>query len=76
MGDVKLLAALGLFLGPYSLMTLFVAALAGGVYALATWRKGGAQRKFAFGPFLAASGVLITLFGPILWAMYRLATGA
>lgn len=75
MGDVKLLAALGLFTGVYSLMVLFVAAFVGGAYALVTWRQGGGRRKFAFGPFLAGGAVFVVLFGPILWALYRMATG-
>ena len=60
-GDVKLAAWLGLYLGPRALpVTLFAAAIAGGVMAtalLATGRR-GRRDVIPFGPFLALGGLV------------------
>jgi len=71
-GDVKLLAAIGLYLGLYSLVALFAAVLLGSAYGIASAvRSGqGGQHKFPFGPFIAAGAVVATLFGPELWSWY------
>ena len=72
MGDVKLLAAMGLYLGPYVLMALFVGSLAGAAYGIVAARGSveGLSTKFPFGPFLALGGVVTALAGPALWAWY------
>ncbi|MDZ4064999.1 MAG: prepilin peptidase [Coriobacteriia bacterium] len=72
MGDVKLLAALGIYLGPYSLMTLVIGSFIGAVWGVgASVRSGqGASAKIPFGPFLAAGAVLTVMFGPSLWVWY------
>jgi len=66
MGDVKLAAAMGLFLGRNIAPAILVALLAGSVVGLAMIaRKGAAARKQAipFGPFLAFGGVVGLLAG-------------
>ncbi len=66
MGDVKLAATMGLFLGRNVAPTILVALLAGSVVGLAMIaRKGAAARKQAipFGPFLAFGGVVGLLAG-------------
>ena len=71
-GDVKLLAAMGLFMGLYSLMALFIGTLIGAVYGVVSARRSseGGRHKFAFGPFLAIGGVATVLVGPWIWAWY------
>jgi leader peptidase (prepilin peptidase)/N-methyltransferase len=76
MGDVKLAAAAGLYLGPYVLLALMfgsLLAVVGGV-ALTAGRGEGpvAQRRFPFGPFLAGGIVAAALAGPALLAWYVL----
>jgi len=72
MGDVKLIAVIGVFLGLYSLMTMFFATLIGAVYGLVAARTSeeGGRLKIPFGPFIAAAAVIVTLSGPQLWAWY------
>lgn len=77
MGDVKLLVAMGTFLGVYSLMALFVGTVAGAVYGVvsaARSKEGGAHR-FPFGPFLAFGGATVLFFGPELWSWYARLSG-
>ncbi len=64
-GDVKLLGALGAWLGPYSLLALFLGVLAGAFVGLAF-----RQRKVPFGPYLALGGVVAFFFGEALWRAY------
>ena len=64
MGDVKLMLAAGLYLGPRLAFTsLFMAVIAGGLFGGALLATGRVKRGgyFAFGPFLAA-GVLAALW--------------
>lgn len=71
MGDVKLLAVLGLFLGPYVVMCMFLGSLLGMVAGLAAARgRSAAETKIPFGPWLAAGGLLTALVGPALWSWY------
>ena len=70
MGDVKMLAMIGAFLGwPLMLLTLVFASFAGslvGVGLLATGR-GGMKAALPFGTFLAVGALVATAFGdPIL----------
>jgi len=64
-GDVKLLGALGAWLGPYALLGLFLGVLAGALAGLAS-----RQRKIPFGPYLALGGVAALFFGEALWRGY------
>lgn len=71
MGDVKLLAVLGLFLGPYVVMCMFFGSLLGVVAGLAAARgRSAAETKIPFGPWLAAGAALTVLFGPAIWQWY------
>lgn len=64
LGDVKLMAAAGLFLGwQLALVATFIGILGGGIYgmyALAT-KKLGRKEHFAFGPALCA-GIALSIF--------------
>jgi leader peptidase (prepilin peptidase)/N-methyltransferase len=72
MGDVKLLGAMGLFLGPYVLMGFLLGAFVGAVWGVASSVRAGegGQRKIPFGPFLAAGALLTVMFGTQLWSWY------
>lgn len=72
LGDVKLMAAMGTFLGVYTPLAFFFGALVGAVYGIvsASHAGEGARHRFPFGPFLAIGGVVVALFGPAIWAWY------
>jgi leader peptidase (prepilin peptidase) / N-methyltransferase len=73
LGDVKLAAVMGLFLGRNVIPALLVALLAGSLVGLALIaREGAAARKQAipFGPFLALGGVVGLLAGDELVDLY------
>jgi leader peptidase (prepilin peptidase)/N-methyltransferase len=73
LGDVKLMATMGLFLGRAVAPALLVALLAGSLVGLALiWRHGSEARKMAipFGPFLAFGGVVGMLAGEALMKLY------
>ncbi|MCK8114415.1 prepilin peptidase [Anaerosoma tenue] len=71
MGDVKLLGALGLFLGPYVLVTFFVASLLGAVGGAVIARgRDLSQRRVPFGPWLAAGAAITAVLGPALVSGY------
>ena len=69
-GDIKLMAAAGLFLGwQNTLLAMFVGIVFGGMYGiyLLAAKKAGKKDHFAFGPFLCAGIVIAMLFGgPVL----------
>lgn len=68
-GDVKLLAVLGLHLGPAAaVLLLILACVLGLLFALLG--KTGRGRPFPFGPMLALSGWLVMLFGSPLINWY------
>jgi len=73
LGDVKLAAVMGLFLGREVAAAILVALLAGSLLGLAMIaRRGASARKQAipFGPFLAFGGVIGLLFGDQLVDWY------
>lgn len=73
MGDVKLLGVMGLFLGPYVLLALFVGSALGAVSGLidaARRTESVATHRVPFGPYLALGGVVSVLVGPAAWAWY------
>jgi leader peptidase (prepilin peptidase) / N-methyltransferase len=73
LGDVKLAAVMGLFLGRNVAPAILVALLAGSVFGLAMIaRHGAAARKRAipFGPFLALGGIVGLLAGDELLDWY------
>ena len=72
MGDVKMGAMLGTFLGPYAALAVFLGALLGAVAGgllMAVW-KVGRRYPLPFGVFMAAGGVLALLYGSELWGIY------
>jgi leader peptidase (prepilin peptidase)/N-methyltransferase len=73
LGDVKLAATMGLFLGRAVAPAILVALLAGSIVGLALLtRHGSSARKMAipFGPFLALGGVVGLLVGNQLMDLY------
>ncbi len=72
MGDVKLLVALGPYLGIYNSAVLFLGSIIGAVWGvIAAWRSGrGLSAKIPFGPALALAAVVLLFFGPNLWEWY------
>ena len=73
LGDVKMLAGVGAFLGPSGmLLTLFLACLFGGLFGLVLLVRGraGWGSRLPFGVFLSIGGVVSLFFGPRLIATY------
>jgi len=73
LGDVKLAAVMGLFLGVEVIPALLVALLVGSAVGIAMIaREGAAARKKAipFGPFLAIGGITALLAGEALIDLY------
>ncbi|MDO8880756.1 MAG: prepilin peptidase [Coriobacteriia bacterium] len=71
MGDVKFLGALGLVLGPYVLMSIFLGSVIGMVVGLSGSRGMRlSEKRIPFGPWLAAGAVITALHGPAMWAWY------
>lgn len=73
LGDVKMLAGVGAFLGPYGmLLTLFLACLFGAVVGLFLMVRGrlGWGSRLPFGVFLSIGGIVSLFFGPRLIAAY------
>jgi leader peptidase (prepilin peptidase)/N-methyltransferase len=79
MGDVKLAAVMGLFLGRYVAVAVLVAVILGTVVGGLVMARVGVEkgRKTAvpFGPFLAAGGVVALLAGPSIvhWYLHTVA---
>lgn len=63
MGDVKLLAALGLFLGPYAVLVLFLGSVIGVVAVVVASKNPGVTTRIPFGPSLAVAAVLVAVWG-------------
>jgi len=74
LGDVKMMAMAGAFLGPErALLTILLGALLGsfvGGAAMAIWRK-GRDFELPFGTFLGAGAILVVFFGAPALAWYR-----
>ena len=70
MGDVKLLAALGLYLGPFVVLAIFIGSLFGLVSVVATHRGARRDQRLPFGPFLALGGYVVAYWGPSLVGWY------
>lgn len=73
-GDVKLMAAVGAYLGLVpGLLVIFLGAFLGSIYGLVVLRKGG-QTKVAFGTFLSLAAAVVIFFGHELIGWYLSAT--
>ena len=74
MGDVKLVAVMGLLLGPAVFVALFAALAANAIAGLAVVARHGVRRArrtaLPFGPFLAGGGLLAALVGTQLISAY------
>ncbi len=72
MGDIKLLAVLGLYFGPYVLMVLMFGSIFGALVGVVSMRlsKDGGPAKIPLGPFLTAGAVVVALWGPAVWHWY------
>lgn len=73
MGDVKLVAMMGLFLGSALAPAILSALVAGSAVGLATVARHGSEarkRTLAFGPFLALGGLVGLWFGADVIAWY------
>ena len=76
MGDVKLLGALGLLLGPYVVMAMFFGSLFGMAAGLTSGHAVRAsERPMPFGPWLAAGAVVTILAGSYIWEWYGRVAG-
>lgn len=70
LGDVKMLAGIGAFTGPYALPeVVFWAAIAGIAMALAMLLKGNRDPEIPFGAAMALSAWVYITCGPILFAV-------
>ncbi len=72
-GDIKLMAAAGLFLGwRDTVISAVLAVFAAGAYALYLILKGGADKgkRFPFGPFLCAGMAAAVLCGDKIWKFW------
>ena len=69
MGDVKMAAMLGAFLGPCAALAVFLGAFLGAIVGgmLLVFGKVGRQYPMPFGTFMAVGGVFALFFGPDPW---------
>jgi leader peptidase (prepilin peptidase)/N-methyltransferase len=73
MGDVKLLAAIGAFLGWRAVVfSLMVSAMFGSIVgiSLVVMKKKAMQSRIPFGPYLALAALVWMFWGPSLWQWY------
>ena len=74
MGDVKLAAVLGLYLGSAAAVAVFSGVLFGAIAGVVVMARLGVARgrktKVPFGPFLALGGVVALLVGPPIVHLY------
>jgi len=71
-GDVKFTALIGLFLGGYVLLALFLGSLIGSVYGitLILLKRIKKRDTIPFGPFLALGALITLFFGPQIFYFY------
>ena len=78
MGDVKLAAVMGLFLGKSVGPALFIGFAAGAVVGIGIMVARGAKARkqgVPFGPFLALGGLVALLWGPEIIDWYARVSG-
>ncbi len=78
LGDVKMMAMAGAFLGPErALMTILLGSLLGSVIGAAVISIGrkGSDFELPFGAFLGAAAILVVFIGSPALAWYRSLTG-
>jgi len=66
LGDVKLVAMIGVFIGwKFALLSIFIGALIGSIYGVYMMIKTGMDRKtrIPFGPFISLGAVVMILYG-------------
>ncbi|HEY4686657.1 MAG TPA: A24 family peptidase, partial [Candidatus Subteraquimicrobiales bacterium] len=70
--DVKFTALIGLFLGGYVLLALFLGSLIGSVYGitLILLKRIKKRDTIPFGPFLALGALITLFFGPQIFYFY------
>ena len=73
LGDVKMMAMAGTFVGPKAaVLTIMAGALLGSVLGLAfmLFRRTGSEYELPFGTFLAAAALLVVFYGPPVLSWY------
>lgn len=73
MGDVKLMGAIGAYLGwPAVVFTLMASSFLGAGVGIALVAKGqkGMQSRIPYGPYIALAALIWILWGPSLWHAY------
>lgn len=73
MGDIKLLAVIGLFMGLYGALILPAAAIIGLIAVVLSRisnQKVSLSAQIPFGPFIAFASLGILMFGPQAWSWY------
>jgi prepilin signal peptidase PulO-like enzyme (type II secretory pathway) len=72
MGDVKLAAFVGLFLGGYVILALFLGFLIGSIISVALifTKRVGRKDQIPFGPYVGAGAIVTLFFGPQIWEAY------
>lgn len=79
MGDVKLMAIIGLYLGAFPALPLVIAlsAFGGAVIGTTLMAIGKKSRKspIPYGPFIAGAAVIVLLWGDVLWEQYMQLAG-
>jgi leader peptidase (prepilin peptidase)/N-methyltransferase len=73
MGDAKLAAFTGIFLGYYQALGLFFGFLLGSIIGIILMVLGrqGRKSRIPFGPYLAAGALIALFWGPQFWNLYR-----
>jgi len=72
-GDIKLLGAIGAFLGSKAaLFAILISSLTGSIVGLTlvAFRHKKMQSRIPYGPYLALAAVIWILWGPNIWNMY------